>query len=553
MQTKHLLLTSLVVLILSAVTMAAILVADESNADTSGSWTYTVSGGNATLTAYSGTEANITIPNTLNGTPVTAIGASVFMGNNTIRSVVIPDNIISIGNDAFRNSSIVSVTIQGNPTLGTYIFRNCQSLNDFDFGTEIQVLGTGMFNSDEALLTVEIPNSVTTILGSFNYCKNLSGVIIPSSVTTLSGNAFTNTAISSIVIPSSVTTISNMAFNQCRNLVDVWVHYALDVPVGTFNSSNAGLVITQYAVVTLDGQSYNIPTGSVLDPLQFGDTWYFENGDPFNVDAPITADITLVTDSSVVDPEDPEPLDPIITDYTFDLYSPDEYFNVDIFKTFSFVIPSDEEFISLSVTGDYVFARYSPVNHVIYGVSTSAYDPSAVLTVETSAGIITREVMSGNTIIPPALYETTDFTLYLDQWFLFLYPGADIVFNTQPPSWINQSSPSRSSQAIELGDFTIEYYSSSMMSSNSSITLHVVPVPTFSDFFSDALFEDNPLIPVDPTDPDGATNSKDSKILWILIGITVFFGIVMALSKNPYIAFLTVILAAVTIGYYIWG
>jgi hypothetical protein len=96
---------------------------------------YTTNGGNATVTGYNGTEANITIPSTLGGYPTTAIGDSAFYNLIILKSVIIPNSVKSIGNLTFDNcTALASVTIgAGVTTIGNYAFDNCTSLTNITF------------------------------------------------------------------------------------------------------------------------------------------------------------------------------------------------------------------------------------------------------------------------------------------------------------------------------------------------------------------------------------------------------------------------------------
>ena len=59
-------------------------------ADQDGDYTYTVSGGNATITAYTGAGGAISIPATLGGYPTVAIGDYVFNHNSSLTGVACP-------------------------------------------------------------------------------------------------------------------------------------------------------------------------------------------------------------------------------------------------------------------------------------------------------------------------------------------------------------------------------------------------------------------------------------------------------------------------------
>ena len=60
-------------------------------------FTYTVEGGKATITAYTGSEIMVTVPMALGGYPVTAIGARAFEGNRRFRTVTVPRSGTRIG------------------------------------------------------------------------------------------------------------------------------------------------------------------------------------------------------------------------------------------------------------------------------------------------------------------------------------------------------------------------------------------------------------------------------------------------------------------------
>ena len=77
--------------------------AEGTEALTEGDYTYTVDdAGNATITKYNGEGGAVTIPSTLGGKPVTAIGGGAFYGCSELTSVTIPEGVTEIGNLAFN-------------------------------------------------------------------------------------------------------------------------------------------------------------------------------------------------------------------------------------------------------------------------------------------------------------------------------------------------------------------------------------------------------------------------------------------------------------------
>lgn len=131
-----------------------------------------------TIKKYNGNDAVVNIPSEINGTPVT-----------------------TIGNAAFRDSSVTSVTIPDSVT----------SIHDSAFGFCSQ------------LTNISIPNSVTFIgFSAFNSCTSLKSITLPSSLSTIQSYAFYNCGnLKTIRIPVSVTSIGNNAFADCPSLMTV--------------------------------------------------------------------------------------------------------------------------------------------------------------------------------------------------------------------------------------------------------------------------------------------------------------------------------------------
>ena len=77
-------------------------------AETSGStedgFSYTISdAGEVTITGYTGSATEITIPGTIQSNPVKAIGDFAFSDCGGLTSINIPAGVTSIGNSAFDN------------------------------------------------------------------------------------------------------------------------------------------------------------------------------------------------------------------------------------------------------------------------------------------------------------------------------------------------------------------------------------------------------------------------------------------------------------------
>ncbi|MBQ8613364.1 MAG: leucine-rich repeat protein, partial [Ruminiclostridium sp.] len=247
-----------------------------------GDYEYTLSGSNATIVGYVGTDTEVSIPSKLGTYSVTAIGKSAFRDNATIIKVTIPSGVTSIEVAAFRGcSKLASVSIPATVTsiasgaflasglksvslpdslafLGESAFVDCKSLTSVDFFktgnvTSSTVLDWGTYNSlghqtfvgCESLTTVSLPDHVTKIPGRmFAGCASLKSFKIPASVTdiefaafrdcgalasvtfndkltSIASSAFAASGINKLLLPEGITFIGSNAFNGCASLTTV--------------------------------------------------------------------------------------------------------------------------------------------------------------------------------------------------------------------------------------------------------------------------------------------------------------------------------------------
>ena len=177
---------------------------------------------------------NLILPNTL-----ITIGEEMFY-QSKLKTVVIPANATTIGNSAFEQcASLISIDIPANvETIGTAVFWGCSSLTTvtFEKGSQLKTIGGGSssyygaFSCCTALTSIEIPASVETIGASaFKGCSKLATVTFEkeSQLKTIGGGSYSSgafsdcTALTSIEIPASVETIEAAAFKGCSSLATV--------------------------------------------------------------------------------------------------------------------------------------------------------------------------------------------------------------------------------------------------------------------------------------------------------------------------------------------
>ncbi|GMO61084.1 MAG: hypothetical protein Ta2G_20880 [Termitinemataceae bacterium] len=146
------------------------------------------------ITGYTGRDASVVIPATIEGKQIVAIGKEAFKSRRDITSVSIPTGVTIIESDAFSGCT--------------------------------------------GLTSVSIPVGVTSIEGhAFSDCTGLTSVSIPAGVTSIESWAFSGcTGLTSVSIPAGVTSIWSAAFSRCTGLTSVSIGANVVVYRGVFDN-----------------------------------------------------------------------------------------------------------------------------------------------------------------------------------------------------------------------------------------------------------------------------------------------------------------------------
>lgn len=256
-----------------------------------------------TIKKYNGNDAVVNIPSEINGTPVTTIGNAAFR-DSSVTSVTIPDSVTEIGSNAFAGcTNLTSVTYGGdwsNLTIqsGNPAVQDAANAPLFDFefippdntavivtnykyngaaadvtipsryqGKPVTTIGhAAFFNS--AVTSVTIPDSVTSISDeAFINCPKLTNISIPNSVTYIGFSAFSScTSLKSITLPSSLSFISGALFLGCSQLTTIHIPVSV-TSIGNYAFADCPSLMT----VTYPGsktQWDDIAKGSNNDVLE---------------------------------------------------------------------------------------------------------------------------------------------------------------------------------------------------------------------------------------------------------------------------------------------
>ena len=196
---------------------------------------------------------SVTIPRS-----VTSIGNEAFLFCG-LRTLTIPSSVTNIDNFAFGLcTALSSITVEDGNT--NYDSRdNCNAIirksdNTLIAGCANTVIPNSVTSIGERafyncfMTSITIPSSVTSIGNlAFIHCNELTSINIPSSVTSINYGTFAYcSSLTSITIPSSVTEIGEYAFYDCEKLTNVTVEFStpLTIAENTFtNQSDATLIV----------------------------------------------------------------------------------------------------------------------------------------------------------------------------------------------------------------------------------------------------------------------------------------------------------------------
>ena len=191
-------------------------------------FTYQQNGAAITITGYTGTGGNVTIPDTIFGEPVTSIGDDAFGHGLTLTNITMPESITNIGVAAFKGcTNLASFTAPNKvTTIAMETFAGCSGLTNISFASGVGLIGDRAFSGCVGLANITIPDSVTNI-GSFAFadCAQIASVIIPYRVTSLGEGVFSGcSGLTGLYFEASAPTLSG-AVAPFLDATNVTVYY----------------------------------------------------------------------------------------------------------------------------------------------------------------------------------------------------------------------------------------------------------------------------------------------------------------------------------------
>ena len=184
-----------------------------------------------------------------------------FTGCQMITSITLPNSITYIGSYAFYQSSLTSIVLpEGLIGIGNNAFSECSSLANVTFSPNLTTIGDNAFGG----------------------CRKLATVNLPTGLITINQNAFTGcSSLTELRIPSSVESIGASAFASCNNLRDVYTYVVDPININT-NSFSTYAAATLHIPEQCENTYFRNPQwGQFLNMVTFNEpyTYFYANND----------------------------------------------------------------------------------------------------------------------------------------------------------------------------------------------------------------------------------------------------------------------------------
>ena len=215
---------------------------------------------------------------------VTKVGSSAFDSCTNLKSITFGKNIKSFPYHLFYEcESLEKVNYTGtisdwcnidfyddsaNPLyFANNLYINNELITDLVIPDDIETIGRGQFKYCTSIKSVSVGNSVTKLVyGAFQGCSNIKSVSLPKSLKTIDDNIFMGcSSLESITIPENVEEIGNRVFTGCSNLSEMKVSPGNPV----FHSSNNCIIETATKTIVSACSKSTIPDDGSVTVIGF--------------------------------------------------------------------------------------------------------------------------------------------------------------------------------------------------------------------------------------------------------------------------------------------
>ncbi|MGL4183923.1 MAG: leucine-rich repeat protein [Metamycoplasmataceae bacterium] len=188
------------------------------------------------------------------------IGNSSFLNCLALTSIVIPSTVTTIESSAFSSSGLTSIVIPDSVmTIGSSAFSNCLNLSSVTLPKDLKIISSSLFLNSKALTSIVIPSTVTSIESSAFSSSGLTSIVIPDSVMTIGSSAFSNCLnLSSVILPKDLKIISSSLFFNSKALTSIIIpSLVTSIESSAFSSSGITSITIPDSVMTIGSSAFS--------------------------------------------------------------------------------------------------------------------------------------------------------------------------------------------------------------------------------------------------------------------------------------------------------
>jgi len=164
-----------------------------------------------------------------------------YIGDNSIKEVIIPEGIERIGPYAFAGlTALKEITIPSTlETIDYGAFYGCTSLEKINGIENVKFINQAAFYGCAIKGKLDLKNVVAISDSAFAYNAKIESVVLPTTIQSVGANAFAyNTSLKSLTVNAEIIKLGKYAFDHCGALESVSVNAAV-IPEGIFNECKA--------------------------------------------------------------------------------------------------------------------------------------------------------------------------------------------------------------------------------------------------------------------------------------------------------------------------
>lgn len=165
------------------------------------------------------TDLYISVGESIDGYPITAIANSAFYGNAELKGILLGENVVSVGDYAFFSCTGLETVILGEnvSSLGQYAFAGCVRLSAIDIPEHLERIGAWAFYNCRKLASVTVDDLE-------HWCNIIFEGIYANPVMEAEQLYVDGELLTHLVLPESVTAVGEWSFAGCQSLTDVVLH-----------------------------------------------------------------------------------------------------------------------------------------------------------------------------------------------------------------------------------------------------------------------------------------------------------------------------------------